>query len=87
MQSVVNSAGMMMMMMMMMLGCSGTRAKASSPQLGALALLSLVLLLVSHAFVLPVVGRQLTSEDEQMMVAERRALESEVRDLCSHSWS
>jgi hypothetical protein len=22
-----------------------------------------------------------------MMVAERRTLESEVRDLCSHSWS
>jgi hypothetical protein len=22
-----------------------------------------------------------------MMVAERSALESEVRDLCSHSWS
>jgi hypothetical protein len=86
MQSVVNSAG-MMMMMMRMLGCSGSRAKASSPQLRALALLSVVLLLVSHAFVLPVVGRLITSEDEEMMVAERRTLESEVRDLCSHSWS
>jgi hypothetical protein len=85
MQSVDNSAG--IMMMMIMLGCSGTRAKASSPHLGALALLSVVLLLVSHAFVLPVVGRLLTSEDEEMMVAERSALESEVRDLCSHSWS